>query len=191
MSAYEQWMGSTGVPIHRGYFVSDLRTLELRPWPERQCNAAFLQLAGQEGVSEARVTEIPPGKTLPNMRFILDEVVYVVEGRGVTTVWPGTHPHGKTFEWNKHSVFMLPRHATFQLTNMDGTRPARLLSYNYAPIVMELAPDESFFFNGPYTANLQDEDPFAVAQAQTIEGGRGGRRNAWQLLPQHGSVGST
>jgi len=40
MSAYEQWMRSTGVPIHRGYFVSDLRMLELRPWPERECNAA-------------------------------------------------------------------------------------------------------------------------------------------------------
>ena len=54
VSAYTSWIQSTGVPVHRGYFVEDLRTLELGRWDERECNAAFLELAGQEGVSEAR-----------------------------------------------------------------------------------------------------------------------------------------
>ena len=65
ISPHERWIQSTGVPIHRGYFIDDARTVEVGPWPERECNAAFLQLAGQEGVVEVRVTEIPPGKTLP------------------------------------------------------------------------------------------------------------------------------
>ena len=47
-SAYEEWIASTGVPIHRGYFIEDARTVELGPWPERECNAAFFVLAGQE-----------------------------------------------------------------------------------------------------------------------------------------------
>ncbi|MCH7608435.1 MAG: hypothetical protein IIC94_07710, partial [Chloroflexi bacterium] len=53
-SPYEKWIASTGVPVHRGYFVEDVRTLELGPWPERECDAAFLALTGQEGISEAR-----------------------------------------------------------------------------------------------------------------------------------------
>ena len=58
---YRRWMSSIGIPIHKGYFVEDLRTIELGWWPERECNAAFLEMMGSEGMSEIRVTEIPPG----------------------------------------------------------------------------------------------------------------------------------
>ena len=98
--AYNRWIETQGIPIHRGYFVEDIRTVELGPWEERGCNAAFLVLAGQEGVSETRISEIPPGATLPPVRFTLDEVVYVAEGRGLTTVWAGDGPK-TTFEWEK------------------------------------------------------------------------------------------
>ena len=84
---YDEWMEAQSIPIYRGYYIEDLRTLELGWWDERQCNSAFIQLVGQEGVTFARVTEIPPGKTLPPLKFALDEIVYVVEGRGLTTIW--------------------------------------------------------------------------------------------------------
>src|SRR5262249_17269978 len=115
-SAYEQWTESTGVPIHKGYFIDDVRTVEVGPWPERECNAAFLARAGQAAGSEARVTEIPPGKTLPPLKFALDEIVYVADGRGLTTVWSG-NGEKRTFEWQKHSMFILPRNCTHQLSN--------------------------------------------------------------------------
>ena len=75
---YESWIESTGAPIHRGYYIEDCRTVELGYWPERECDAAFIQLVGQEGVTGAYVTEIPPGKTLPSFRVAIDEVVYVL-----------------------------------------------------------------------------------------------------------------
>ena len=84
---YDRWMKSKGIPIHRGYFIEDLRTIELEWWEERGCKAAFIQLLGQEGVSASRVTEVPPGKSLPPVKFALDEIVYVLSGRGLTTVW--------------------------------------------------------------------------------------------------------
>ena len=93
---YDEWMESQGVPIYRGYYIEDLRTLQLGWWDERQCNSAFIQLVGQEGVTSARVTEIPPGKTLPPLKFALDEIVYVVEGRGLTTIWAGEKRSKKT-----------------------------------------------------------------------------------------------
>ena len=83
-SAYDEWIESIGVPIHEGYYVEDIRKLELGPWAERGCNAAFLKLAGQEGVSEARVTEIPAGQTLPRLKAGFDEIVYVLEGGGMS-----------------------------------------------------------------------------------------------------------
>jgi len=149
-SAYDQWIESLGVPIHKGYFIQDLRTLELGEWRERGCRAAFLKLAGQEGVSEARVTEIAPGKTLPPLKFTLDELVYVVEGRGLTTLWGGEGKAKKTFEWQKHSMFLVPRNYSHQLSNMQGDKPVRLLHYNYLPITMSIVPDVKFYFDNPY-----------------------------------------
>ena len=67
---YDRWMKSKGIPIHRGYFIEDLRTIELEWWEERGCKAAFIQLLGQEGVSASRVTEVPPGKSLPPVKAL-------------------------------------------------------------------------------------------------------------------------
>jgi oxalate decarboxylase/phosphoglucose isomerase-like protein (cupin superfamily) len=147
---YDDWMESRGLPVYRGYFIDDLRTVELAPWKDRECNAAFMQLMGQEGIIEARISEIPPGKTLPPLKFSLDEVVYVVEGRGLATVWADDGKPKKTFEWQKHSLFMLPHNHHHQLTNMQGDRPARLLHYNYLPLAMSAVQDPDFFFNNPY-----------------------------------------
>ena len=81
---YDEWVESIGVPIHRGYFIEDARNIEVGPWEERECNAAFIQLAGMQGTAEARITEIPPGGTTAPMKFALDEAVYVLG-------WTGTH----------------------------------------------------------------------------------------------------
>ena len=147
-SPYDLWTQSIGIPIHEGYFAEDVRTIDLGWWEERQCYAAFLKLVGQEGVTEARVTEIPPGKTLPPMKFALDEVVYVIEGNGLTTVSIENKDPKKTFEWTKHSLFMIPRNITFEMTNAQGTRPVRLLHYNSLPVSMRILPDPSAYFNG-------------------------------------------
>lgn len=149
--AYDLWRDAQGIPVHRGYYVDDVRKVEVGRWDARDCNAAFLQLVGAEGVTEARVTEILPGKTLPPLKFALDEIVYVADGRGLTTVWPSDGGTPKTFEWQKHSLFCLPRNRQHQLSNAQGGQPARLLHYNYLPISMTIVPDPSFYFDNPYT----------------------------------------
>ena len=150
LTAYERWVKSTGVPIHRGYYIEDVRTLELGEWPERGCRAAFLMLAGQEGISEARVTEIGPGKTLPPVRLALDEIVYVAQGRGVATLWGRDSDPKISFEWQDHSVFVIPRTYACQLSSTQGNVPARLLQYNYLPVSMALMPAADFFLGNSY-----------------------------------------
>jgi hypothetical protein len=148
--AWDRWAGATGLPIHQGYFIPDLRTVELGWWEERQCHGAFLKLSGQEGVSEGRISEIPAGQTLPPLKFSIDEAVYVVEGRGLTSIWREAGGQTVNFEWQKHSLFRLPRHHYHQLSNVQGGSPARLLHFNYLPITMQSIPDPEFFFNNPY-----------------------------------------
>src|SRR4029453_6792991 len=60
----DRWLESIGVPVFHGYYIEDLRTMGLGYWDRRGCEVAFLELAGQEGVSGASLIEIPPGKTL-------------------------------------------------------------------------------------------------------------------------------
>ncbi len=162
---YDYWMESTGVPIHKGFYVEDLRTLELGWWEERQCMTAFIQLMGQEGVSSARVTEIPAGQTLAPLKFALDEIVYVVAGRGLTSIWYDNSGTKKNFEWQQHSMFLIPHGCTHQLTNMQGDKPVRLLYYSYLPLAMSAVSDPDFFFNNSY----QGPDDLAEQEAYYSE----------------------
>lgn len=179
---YDYWMESTGLPIHKGFYVEDLRTLQLGWWEERKCMATFVQLAGQEGVSSARVSEIPAGETLPPVKFALDEIVYVVAGRGLTTISYEGSSVKKSFEWQQHSMFLIPHGCTHQFTNMQGDRPVRLLHYSYLPLALSAVPEPEFFFNNPYQSpdDLADQQTYSQAkEVQLPEGHPQGRRVYW------------
>jgi quercetin dioxygenase-like cupin family protein len=164
-SAYENWIKAQGIPIHRGYFVEDGRTAELGEWEERECKAAFLVLAGNENVAEFRLTELAPGQTLPPVSFAMDELVYVLSGRGLTTIWSGDGPK-KSFEWSQRSMFCLPRGSTYQLTNTQGNATVRLLQYNYLPQAMRVQPDADFYFGSYSNPKMiySEDNVFATAR---------------------------
>jgi oxalate decarboxylase/phosphoglucose isomerase-like protein (cupin superfamily) len=192
---YDRWMEAQGVPIHRGYFIEDLRTVDVGPWAERECNAAFIQLEGMEGVAEARISELPGGTTVPPMKFALDEVVYTLAGSGICTVWAeGVAKH--SFEFGPRSLFLIPRGATRQFSNARGDQPLRLLHNSYLPVAMSLEPDPDFFFNNPYPHPelLQPKDDELYAVAKRASGmGRGATwygnfftdMGAWEDLVPH------
>jgi oxalate decarboxylase/phosphoglucose isomerase-like protein (cupin superfamily) len=131
------------------------------------------------------VTEIPPGESLPPTTFAIDEVVYVLEGRGLTTVSAGEGQAVKTFEWQKHSLFLIPQNHVRQFSNMQGDRPVRLLHYNYLPMALSIIQDPDFFFSG-YAASgsrrLGREGDF-YSEAKVAPNGyedlAGRRRNIW------------
>lgn len=184
---WDHWVASLGVPLHRGYFIEDLATVKLGRWEERGCDAAFIQLMGQEGVTETRVTEIPPGETLPPVQLAFDEVVYVVRGRGATTVWRPDESQRKSFEWGESSLFLLPRHHVHQFSNTHGSQPVRLVHYNYLPLAMSAIPDPAFFFTSDMSraglarhVDLQtfwQEATFRQEKEEGILWGR--RKEAW------------
>ena len=166
---YDRWMKTKGIPIHTGYYIEDLRTVELEWWEERQCKAAFIQLLGQEGVSSARVSEIQPGKTLPPIKFALDELVYVCSGRGLTTVWAGEGKPKKSFEWQEHSLFLVPRNHYHVFSNMQGDKPVRLFHYSYMPMAMSALPDAELYFNNPFEPKNGATDGDFYSEAKLVQ----------------------
>ena len=178
-SAYDLWVESTGMLVYGGQYIQDIRTLELGYWAERECDGAILRLEGQGGILEAKVLEIPPGKTLPPFKFALDEVVYVAKGRGLTTIWGGHDKSKQTFEWGPRGLMLIPRNYSYQITNTSGTEPVRLLHYNAFPMTMAAIPNPGFFINNPALEpdmDLAEESEF-FAEAKIVKGR--GERLVW------------
>lgn len=181
---YDTWIESIGVPVYKGYYIEDLRAIQLGRWDERGCDAAFLQLAGQEGVTGAYVTEIAPGKTLPPMRMVFDEAVYVLKGRGITTVW-NDPDRKRIFEWQSHSMFLIPGTCHWQISNLQGNEVVRLLHCNYLPLAMAAVPNTDFLFKNPLSDSSRlafgNGDVYSEAKVEFLpDAGRGGEgRNIW------------
>jgi hypothetical protein len=177
--SYDYWMEEQDVPIHRGFYIEDLREIEVAEWRLRHMKTAFVQLMGMEGINELRVTELAPGETTEPFKFGLDEIVYVLEGRGLTTVWGDEGGEKKTFEWSPRSMFFLPRHFTHQFSNTSGQNRVRLMHYNYLGLVLSGCDTPDFFFNNPYkSAPMPADNIFAEAKAYENPAGRG-RRMVW------------
>jgi len=177
-SAYDRWLDKQDAPITTGYYVDDLREVPRGYWSLRGCPAAILKLNGHEGVTEARVLEIPAGQTIPPFRMALEEVIYVAEGNGIATVWADGMP--KTiFEWQKHSFFRIPNNHYYELSNTRGDRPAITLHSSYLPMAMATNPNPDYYFNNDYvdTTELYDADgQFYSSEARAVkqEKNRGG-----------------
>lgn len=171
MSPYDRWVASTGLPVHDGYFLPDARTLKLAPWAERECDAAFIKLAGQEGYTEARVSELRPGAGTPEVNLAFDEAVYVLDGQGLTTLHSADGSRRRSFEWQKHSLFLIPRYCHHQFSNTQGQRPARLLHFNYLPLAMAANPDPGFHFANRYSdaSVLRDTSLYSEAKVNAGE----------------------
>ena len=98
-------MASEGIPIIQGFFLEDIRKVHLQPWQRTGGLAARICLEGTGETNDAYVCEIPPGKALKPQRHLFEELIYIVSGRGATTVW--NDPQSKhTFEWQDGSVFV-------------------------------------------------------------------------------------
>jgi quercetin dioxygenase-like cupin family protein len=183
---HDNWLddqAAKGVPVLSDCYVEDLRTLNLAYWDVRNCNTAFVRFTNMEGVTEARVQEIPAGASLDPFKLGVEEMVYVLAGRGFASVWGEISNAKRDFEWSDRSVFVIPRNSWCELRNMGNT-PVRLLFFNYLPIALSTIPDPEFFMNNPHVNKsiLDDADQDFFSEAKDIEKDFG---SAW------GSVGST
>jgi hypothetical protein len=73
-------------------------------------------------------------------------MVYVLGGRGATTVWYKDEAK-HTFEWGAGSLFAIPLNSRYQHFNTSGQEPARYFAVTTAPIVLNLFRDDDFIFH--------------------------------------------
>ncbi|MBM2810489.1 MAG: Gentisate 1,2-dioxygenase [Chloroflexi bacterium] len=145
---YQKWVKEQGLPVYTGAYVEDLHAVELAPWSTTGQKAAIVNLAEQEK-NDGWLIEIEPGGQTDVMHHICESAVYVVDGRGATTIWQHGSDKKQTVEWQTASLFAPPLNCHYQHFNLDGRRPARLFSATTMPLLVNIFKNADFVFDCP------------------------------------------
>jgi oxalate decarboxylase/phosphoglucose isomerase-like protein (cupin superfamily) len=158
---YEKWLKKEQVPVTGGLSIPNLKTLPLQHWDRLGGPVMYLKLDGTEGLNDSYVAEIPAGGSLKVERHLYEEVIFILKGRGATSVW---YDEDKkvTFEWKAGSLFMIPPNAFHQHINGQGSEAARFYAVTTAPLVLNLYHNEDFVFNNDFrfTDRFDAQDNF-------------------------------
>src|SRR5207253_101846 len=91
---------------------------------------------------------IPPGGKTAPQRHLYEEVVYVLAGRGSTSVEaPSGERH--SFEWHTGSLFAIPLNGSYRHFNGSGTEAARIVAVTDLPLILNVFRDQDFIWNNP------------------------------------------
>jgi len=142
---YLRFVRGEGLDILSAHYVRNLRTVELKPWARRGGRAVFLNHDASRTSNDCYVCEIPPAGKLNPQRQLFEEMVFVLDGRGSTTVWNDAGAR-VTFEWKAGAIFGIPLNCWHQHFNGSGQAPARYVAVTNAPIAINLYEDIDFIF---------------------------------------------
>ena len=145
-SPYLQWVRNEGLDIISAHFVPNLHTVELKPWARREGKGVFINHEASRTSNDCYVCEIAPGKQLAPQRQLYEEMVLVLDGQGLTTVWNDAGQR-VTFEWKAGAIFAIPLNCWHQHFNGSGQQPARYVGVTFLPSVLNLYGDVDFVFN--------------------------------------------
>ena len=148
VDTYLDWVKTEGIPVVGGFGV-DLLSVEVKPWARLDALGAYALLDGRGDFIDTYVLEIPPGGATAPQQHLYEEVGYVLDGRGSTTI-EAADGQRHSFEWGPKSLFALPLNAHYRHFNTSGQRPARLAGVSNAPMMLNAFHNHDFIFNNRY-----------------------------------------
>jgi mannose-6-phosphate isomerase-like protein (cupin superfamily) len=154
---YERWVeDDLKMELQRGYAAGNFKSTPVRPWHERGIGASFYDIIGAESLAGLYVGELAPGTSSNPTKQLYDEVIFIIEGSGSTTV---ETPKGQiSFEWGPNSLFAIPLNCPYRLHNGSGAKRARFLSTNTLPIIYNLFRDTKFIYGADHDFGRIDPD---------------------------------
>ena len=85
-SPWMNWIHSQELPVVTGVSLYDMYTTPRKEWGDTGAKAAIINFETGE-MSDAVILELPPGGQTKPIHHVFHKIVYVVEGRGATSVW--------------------------------------------------------------------------------------------------------
>ena len=148
--AYEEWLKKEDVKVYEEFYFPSIEKIELGPWERKGGRGAVIHIANRHMPNDCHVVEIKPGGKSEPEHHMYELSIYVVSGRGATSVWHD-EKHKQTFEWQAGSLFSLPLNAWYQNFNGSGNEPVRYIAVTNAPPMMRLLGDNEFIFKCDFT----------------------------------------
>ncbi len=111
--------------------------------------AALVHLDGRGDFVSAFVVELLPGSRSDPERHLYEEVVYVLEGHGGTTIERGDGRR-HDFEWGPGSLFALPLNCRHRHFNATARERLRFASVTNLPFVLNAFHNHAFVFDNPF-----------------------------------------
>jgi oxalate decarboxylase/phosphoglucose isomerase-like protein (cupin superfamily) len=176
---YQKWKEMQGIDTIYGLSVPNVYTTEVKPWAARGGSGVFINLDGSAGFNDSYIYELAPKEQSVPIRHIYDELIFVLSGRGATTVW-NDEKKKQTFEWGKGSYFAMPPNAWHQHFNLSGDEPARYFAMTAAPRVIDTFKSLDFVFNNNHVFTdffNDDEGFFKESERKT---GSNGTQSNWR-----------
>ena len=161
--AYKDWLDREGVKVIQEYAFPNMAEVELGPWERKGGSGAVVHIPYHHIPNDCHVVEIKPGGKSEPEHHLYEMEVYVVSGRGATSIWHD-ETSKTTFEWTAGSLFAIPLNAHYQMFNASGTEPARYLAVTNAPPMLRLFKDPDFIFAAGYSFKKRysgEEDYFS------------------------------
>src|SRR6266849_5820967 len=151
INPWEEWLKQENLPVHKDYYVSDLRKAEVKPWKRLGpgVNGAYIDLIGGEGVNVGYLCELAPRAKTEPQRYLFEEVLYVLTGEGESVIWQPGSKNKQSVRWKAGSVLAPPLNVWRQHINR-GQAPARFLVMTNAPVVIDLFHNLNFVFNNDF-----------------------------------------
>jgi oxalate decarboxylase/phosphoglucose isomerase-like protein (cupin superfamily) len=148
-SVYEEWVATQGVPLVQGHYIADLSSAPVESWVRRNAAGCFINHDASNTSNDCYLLELAAAHETPPQHGLYEEMIYVLKGRGATTVWYD-ESRKSSFEWAAGSLFAIPMNAWHQHFNASGSEPVRYIGVTSAPIAINLYGDPEFIFNCNY-----------------------------------------
>ncbi len=185
VDAYAAWQRDEGVTVIHDFAFDDLHSLELGEWPRKGGRGAIVNIPNDTLVNDAQVVEIRAGGHSEPEHHLYEEMVYVLSGRGSTSVW-WDEAHKQSFEWAAGSLFSIPLNASYQHFNGSGREPVRYLAVTDLPTTLRQYQNRDFVFNNPFqfTDRFSGDAEFFSGEGKLFRG----RRWKANFIPHAGTM---
>lgn len=147
ISPYEAWLDGQGVPVVRGHGITDLGEPAFGYWEHLGAEAYFVQLQGMEGFTGMYVAQLPAGGATNLERHLYEKIVYVLQGRGSTTL-EGPDGGSVQFEWQEGSLFAIPLNTPHRF--FAHAEPVRFAAITTAPVMFDFLHSAEFIHGAPF-----------------------------------------
>ena len=146
---YSEWLKKEGVNVYEEFYFPSLAKIELGPWERKGGSGAVIHIPNNHMPNDCHVVEIKPGGKSEPEHHMYELTIYMVSGRGATTIWQDEKKKS-SFEWQAGQPVFHSAQLWYQNFNGSGQEPARYIAVTNAPPMMRLYRDNDFIFNNPY-----------------------------------------